>query len=111
MREDVAEITTVENVELEDIKAPLTVAGAGTLGRDKYLEVVKDVEIRLTALLGSAELTVGELFAMSEGGVVKLDKDSAEPIELKLNGQLVARGNLVVVDDNFGVQLTEVCEF
>lgn len=99
----------VETVELEELKEE-SLLGPAAIDPDKYLSVVKDVEIRLSAVLGKTTMTVGELIEMREGRVLALDKLADEPIELVLSEKIVARGILVVVDDNFGIQLTEICE-
>ena len=99
----------VEAVELDELQIGMG-SNEKILGNEKYLSVVKDVEIKLSAFLGTAKVTVGELFSMKEGGVLELDTLSTDPIELRFQGRLVAKGNLVVVDDNFGIQITEICE-
>ena len=58
--------------------------------------------------LGSAELTVAELFALKEGAVVELLQASDAPLDISLDGRVIGRGELVVVGDNFGVRITEI---
>ena len=100
------EVETLEFEELGSENEPEKPA----LGDGKYLDVVKDVQIKLSAVLGETKITVGDLFGLKDGGILPLDKLTTEPLELYLSGQLVAKGNLIIVDDNFGVQLTEICD-
>jgi flagellar motor switch protein FliN len=72
------------------------------------LGLIQGVKVRLAASLGSASLTVAELFALKDGSVLKLDRSIDEPVEIMLEGQVIARGRLVAVDDSFGVSITEI---
>ncbi len=72
------------------------------------LSVIGDIELDVTLELGRAELRVEELLALREGSVVTLDKEAGEPIDLLANGKLVARGEVIVVDDKFCVRICEV---
>lgn len=72
------------------------------------MDLIKGVKVSLSALIGKAELTVSELFALKEGGVVALDRDTREPVDIFLDGKLVGRAELVVVGDNFGLRIIEI---
>lgn len=72
------------------------------------LSVIGDIELDVTLELGRAELRVEDLLALREGSVVTLDKEAGEPIDLLANGKLVARGEVIVVDDKFCVRICEV---
>jgi flagellar motor switch protein FliN/FliY len=97
----------IEKVELAELESNQHIAGAAIVP-DKYFEAVKHAEIDLSAILGKATLTVEELMALKQGGVLKLDRASNASIDLLLDGQVVAIGNIVVVDDNFGIEIIEV---
>jgi flagellar motor switch protein FliN/FliY len=71
-------------------------------------KLIDSVEVVLEAFLGSAHMTIGELTAMKQGAVVELDAALNAPVELRLNGVAVARGELVAVGENFAVRLTEI---
>ena len=71
---------------------------------------LQDVEVHLEARLGGVAVTVAELASISPGSVMKLDHSLSDPIELRLNGAVVAWGEIVVVDDYFGVRIVEVAE-
>src|SRR5258706_15543485 len=62
---------------------------------DANMELVHDVKVRLTVSLGGAEISIGELFALKEEGLLKLDKATSDPVEILLDGRPVARGELM----------------
>jgi flagellar motor switch protein FliN/FliY len=78
---------------------PLLSAGSSLLG---------DVAVTLQARLGSIEMTLAELLALRPGSVVELKTRLSEPIELYLNDTVVARGEIVAVDDRFGIRIVEI---
>jgi len=95
----------VESVELQQLDA---VPGKRKVVTAPALEVVRDVKVRLTAVLGEVSLTVGELFEMAENSVVALNTLVDEDIELVLGDRVIARGALVIADDHFGIQISEI---
>ena len=58
--------------------------------------------------VGSTEISIRDLVRLVEGSVIALDRDSSEPLDVLVNGTLIAHGEIVVVDDRFGVRLTDV---
>ena len=72
------------------------------------LNLVMDVPVSLTIELGSCQLPMKEVLQLNVGSVVQLDKPADAPVELSVNGKLIARGEVVVVEDRFGVKITEV---
>ncbi|CAN7618104.1 FliM/FliN family flagellar motor switch protein [Aquipseudomonas alcaligenes] len=98
--------TAVDKIELDEAQALVNDKASPLVQRDMGL--IKHVVVQLVVELGSAEMTVDELFALKAGDVVKLLEKVNEPASLCLDGKVVARGELVAVDDNFGLQLTEI---
>lgn len=74
-------------------------------------KLVDKVGVRLEAFVGSADMTIGEMTALSAGSVVVLDEQLNSVVELRLNGTPVARGELVAVGDRFGVRITEIAQW
>ena len=72
------------------------------------LELLLDVPVSLTVELGSTKLPMKEVLALTSGSVVTLDKVAEDPVELLVNGKLLARGEVVVVDNKFGIKITEI---
>ena len=72
------------------------------------LELLADVEMGVTAELGRTRMTVRNLLALTPGSVVELDRVAGSAVDLLVNGTLIARGEVVVIDDEFGVRITEI---
>lgn len=72
------------------------------------LEMVMDVELDVTLRFGQRHLTLREVMELTSGSVVELDRQVDEPVELLLDGKIIARGEAVVVDGNYGLRVTEV---
>jgi len=83
--------------------------GAGSAGRRAAgLELLRDVEMEVTAVLGHTRMTVRELLSLTPGSVVELDRAAGSPADLLVNGTLIARGEVVVVDEEYGIRVTEL---
>ena len=80
--------------------------GADALGRD--LEFLYEVPLQVSVEVGRARILLKDLLQMGEGYVVELDKMAGEPLDLYVNGRLIARGEAVRIGDKFGIKLTEV---
>lgn len=72
------------------------------------MELIRNVKLRLTVSAGRSELTVKELFELKENAVLALDKSTSDPVDVMLDGRVIARGVLVAVGDNFGVRISEL---
>ena len=88
--------------------APFDPAPATGSASGLSMESLNDIELDVTLELGRAEVTIEELLQLREGSVVPLDKAAGDPIDILANGRLVARGEVIVVDDKFGVRICEV---
>lgn len=97
--------TAVNPIDLPDApdNAPV---GANLLNKD--MSLVGHVSVTLTALVGSVSLSIEQLFAMKKGEVLSMNESFDTPVTLLLNGKAVARGELVAVEDNFGIRITEL---
>ncbi|HEX8768189.1 MAG TPA: flagellar motor switch protein FliN [Jatrophihabitans sp.] len=72
------------------------------------LDLLRDVSMDVTAQIGSTRMTISELLALNEGAVVELDRAAGAPADLLVNGHLIARGEVVVIDENFALRITEI---
>ena len=72
------------------------------------LDIVLDVPVKLTVELGSCLMPMRDVLQLSVGSVVQLDKVADEPVQLSVNRKLVARGEVVVVENRFGIKITEL---
>jgi flagellar motor switch protein FliN/FliY len=74
----------------------------------KELEAVYDIPVQVSAVLGKANMQVSQLLKLGRGAVVELDRKVGEAIDIYVNNRLVARGEVVVVEDRLGVTMTEI---
>lgn len=69
---------------------------------------ILDVSVTMSLEVGRARLTIGELLQLGPGSIVELDRAAGAPLDVLLNGRLVARGEVVVTDDRFGIRLLDI---
>lgn len=94
-------------VELSDTASPSSDSASPRGARD--LEAVYDIPVTVSAVLGKATMQVSQLLKLGRGAVVELDRKLGEAIDIYVNNRLVARGEVVMVDDNrLGVTMTEI---
>jgi flagellar motor switch protein FliN/FliY len=72
------------------------------------LDMLHDVEMEVSAELGRTRMSVRELLSLNPGAIVELDRAAGSPADLLVNGRLIARGEVVVVDENFGIRITQI---
>jgi len=83
--------------------------GTGGFGPEPVgLSRVRDIPLEVTVELGRTRLLIRDILDLGAGSIIELDKIAGEPVDLFANGLLVARGEVVVIDDNFGVRVTEI---
>ena len=75
---------------------------------EQNLEVVLDIPVTLSMELGRTRMSIRELLQLAQGSVVKLDRPAGEPLDILVNGCLIARGEAVVVSERFGVRITDI---
>lgn len=76
--------------------------------KDRNLKMILDIPLRMTVELGRAKMAVSELLNLGQGSVIELNKLAGEPMEVLVNDKLIARGEAVVVNEKFGVRLTDI---
>jgi len=82
--------------------------GSGMDIAQAHIDRVLDVPVQLTAELGRARITIKNLLQLSQGSVVELEGLAGEPMDIFINGYLIAQGEVVVVNDKFGIRLTDI---
>ncbi|UYG00056.1 MULTISPECIES: flagellar motor switch protein FliN [unclassified Halomonas] len=90
----------------EDIFRPLSSESGGNVSRD--LEMIMDIPVKLTVELGRAKLTIKQLLELAQGSVIELEGLAGEPMDILINGYLIAQGEVVVVEDKYGIRITEI---
>ena len=91
------------DVELQQLPGPTALADAAG-----DLSLVLDVPVELAVEIGRTRMTVREMLAIAPGSIVALDRVAGEPVDLLVNGKLIARGEVVAIDEEFGLRVTEV---
>jgi flagellar motor switch protein FliN/FliY len=97
--------SAVRPLQLQELKSGVESSQAVA---DDALGLVQDVRVRLTMSVGGAQMSIGELFALKEGATLELDKATADPVDIFLDGKLIGRGELMVSGDRFAVRITEI---
>lgn len=105
-----------ENLQLQEFDEQSTATGTNAVTGDggrvptnaKELDAVYDVPVQVSAVLGRATMQVSQLLKLGRGAVVELDRKVGEAVDIYVNNRLVARGEVVVVEDRLGVTMTEI---
>ncbi|NEG57569.1 flagellar motor switch protein FliN [Pantoea agglomerans] len=72
------------------------------------IDLIMDIPVKLTVELGRTKMTIKELLRLAQGSVVALDGLAGEPLDILINGYLIAQGEVVVVNDKYGVRITDI---
>ena len=80
----------------------------GEGGNPQNLDFLLDVPLEITVELGKTRISIGDLLKLSQGSVVELDKSTEQPLEIYVNRKLMAQGEVVVVNEKFGIRLTNI---
>jgi flagellar motor switch protein FliN/FliY len=94
--------TQISSVRFPQMGESITSGGYGDIA------LLLDVEMTLTVELGRTTKLVKDILGLGEGSIIELDKLAGEPVDLLVNGKLIARGEVVVIDENFGVRVTDI---
>lgn len=76
--------------------------------QERNLDLILDIPLKVTAELGRARMLVSELLNLGQGSVIELNKLAGEPMEILVNDKIIAKGEAVVVNEKFGVRLTDI---
>lgn len=87
---------------------PVTQANATPEQRAESMKLLYDVEMTLTAEIGRTKLAVHDVLDLSPGSVIELDRSAGSAADVMVNGRLIARGEIVVVDEEYGIRITEI---
>ena len=104
-----AEETSEEPAQVEESSATESQPqphGSGT----ENLKVLESIDVALTVEVGGAEIKIRELLRLGEGSVVELDRLAGDPLDILANGTMIAKGEVVMVGERFGVRFTEIVD-
>lgn len=77
---------------------------------NKEMKLLFDVPLQISVLLGSSHVTIKDLLQLQTGSVIEVDKLAGEPLEVLINGKEVARGEVLVINENYGIRLTDIID-
>jgi flagellar motor switch protein FliN/FliY len=97
-----------ESPAAADAAAVAPGSGETATGKDVNLDVILDVAVSLSMEAGRTRVPIRNLLQLNQGSVVELDRAAGEPLDVYVNGTLIAHGEVVVVNDKFGIRLTDV---
>jgi len=97
-----AELEEVDGHQVESKKSSATKAD------ELNLDVILDVPVTLSMEIGRTQINIRNLLQLNQGSVVELDRFAGEPLDVLVNGTLIAHGEVVVINDKFGIRLTDV---
>ncbi len=107
-QDDYEALDDIDN--LDQFSQDPDVPGSGALsgGETQNLDLILDIPLTVTVELGRSKMLINDLLQLGQGSVIELTKLVGEPLEVLVNDKLVARGEVVVVNDKFGVRLTDI---
>ena len=97
-----------ENQVTEENNEAVTETETKERGSSENLRVLENIEVKLTVEVGSTEIKIRDLLRLNEGSVVELERLAGDPLDILANGVQIARGEVVMVGERFGVRFTEV---
>ena len=110
-KEDLEALEDIEDIDAgEDADEALDEAGESAVkgGETKSLDLILDIPLTVSVELGRSKMLINDLLQLGQGSVIELTKLVGEPLEVLVNQKLVARGEVVVVNEKFGVRLTDI---
>jgi flagellar motor switch protein FliN len=101
-----AQATEARAAEFDDLKADG--AAPADPNHEVNLEFILDVPVTLSMEVGHTRISIRNLLQLNQGSIVELDREAGEPLDVYVNGTLIAHGEVVVVNEKFGIRLTDV---
>jgi len=99
-----ASVLGAENVTLDKLENTSSSAS----GEDVNLDVILDIPVTISMEIGNTKINIRNLLQLNQGSVVELDRMAGEPLDVVVNGTLIAHGEVVVVNEKFGIRLTDI---
>jgi len=99
-----------KSINVKEASFPDFSAGEGTPRKpaEDYTSLLMNVPLNVRVEIGKAKLKMREVLSLAQGSIIRLEKQAGAPVEIIANEQIVARGDVIVIDDNFGVRITEI---
>ena len=114
--EQIKEIGINESTEIQSRIQSVQFSQLTSMGADgikgegrRNLDLILDISVPVSVELGHTNMLIKDILALSQGSIVELDKVAGTPVDLFVRGKLLAQGEVVVVEENFGVKITNIC--
>ena len=101
---EAADESEAQTAELDELKEPADI----TEGEKRRLDTILDIPVTISMEVGRSQISIRNLLQLNQGSVVELDRVAGEALDVLVNGTLIAHGEVVVVNDKFGIRLTDV---
>ncbi|MBT1450828.1 flagellar motor switch protein FliN [Glaciecola sp. XM2] len=101
---EAADAQGAEPVALDELTEPSALSD----GEEKKLDTILDIPVTISMEVGRTNISIRNLLQLNQGSVVELDRVAGEPLDVLVNGTLIAHGEVVVINDKFGIRLTDV---
>ena len=98
----------MQNVNIQPASFSPFSSDLGAMQSQENISLIKDVPLEVTVELGRTSKSISEILEFAPGTIIELDKIAGEPVDVLVNGKLVAKGEVVVIEENFGVRVTEI---
>ncbi|OIQ47996.1 MAG: flagellar motor switch protein FliN [Gammaproteobacteria bacterium MedPE] len=102
-----AEAEEAQKAELDQLDES-AIGGDGEISGDAKLDAILDIPVTISMEVGRSNITIRNLLQLNQGSVIELDRVAGESLDVLVNGTLIAHGEVVVVNDKFGIRLTDV---
>jgi len=100
--------TEMDEAEVTNMQGPDQGGNLRHANEDVNLDVILDIPVTISMEVGSTRINIRNLLQLNQGSIVELDRMAGEPLDIKVNGRLIAHGEVVVVNEKFGIRLTDV---
>lgn len=107
-KDDIEEIETNKKVPVQKSIFPNLEEDKQKHDSPRNIKLIMDVQLELSVVLGKSQKTVRDILSFGDGSVVELNKLADEPLEIYINGKLLAYGEVVVINENFGIRITNI---
>ncbi len=104
--QDISKEETIKSVEFSTLEPSKSTAGKGT----NNMDILMDVYVPVIVELGKTELLMRDVLTLNQGSIIELDSLAGEPVKITIRGKIIAYGEVVVVDENFGVKITKIAD-
>lgn len=107
MEQQDSEDGAAQSIDLDEFQ-PATGGGDSAGGNNPDLDVILDIPVSISMEVGRTSITIRNLLQLNQGSVIELDRLAGEPLDVLVNGTLIAHGEVVVVNEKFGIRMTDV---